>query len=213
MYSIRTAILILGLAGAGGAAAQQMYKTVGADGKVTFSDRPALETAAQLSVMRSNTLRPVKVASQEAAPAVAAARSGGQRPAAPAMVEVSPQVEGAMVSVMAQAEFGRRFYRFCNDTPEQGRAFTKAATGWKERNTAAVEQQRKLLMQVVTPAQRTEIHDKVNALLADEQAKVSGKAAPERAQWCSGAIAEMSNDAADVNQPEMMALDLKLVSK
>lgn len=213
MYCFHTAILFLGLAAAAGVSGQQMYKTVGADGKVTFSDRPALETAAQLSVMRSNTLRPVKVAPQEAVPAAAAARPAGPRPVAPATVAVSPQVEGAMVSVMAQAEFGRRFYRFCNDTPEQGRAFSKAASGWKERNTAAVEQQRKLLMQVVTPAQRTEIHAKVNTLLADEQAKVSGKPAPERAQWCSGAIAEMSNDAADVKQPEMMALDLKLVSK
>lgn len=212
MYSIRTAMLILGLAAAAGAAGQQMYKTVGADGKVTFSDRPALESAAKLSVMRSNTLRPVKVAGEEAAPAAAAAPAG-PRPLTPATVEVPPQVEGAMVSVMAQAEFGRRFYRFCNDTPEQGRAFTRAAAGWKERNIAAVEQQRKLLVQVVTPAQRTEIHTKVNTLLANEHARVSGKPAPERAQWCSGAIAEMSNEAADVNQPEMMALDLKRVSK
>lgn len=207
MFPYRAAILMLGLASTAGVSGQQMYKSVGPDGRVTFSDRPALESAAQLSVMRSNTLRPVAVA----AAATGATPAGTTRPAAPRtaavpMGEVSPQVEKAMVSVMAQAEFGRRFYRFCNDTPDQGRAFTQAAAGWKERNSAAVEHQRKLLMQVVTPAQRTEIQDKVNARLADELAKVSGKPGPERVQWCTGAIAEMGSPASDVHQPEMMAV-------
>ncbi|UUZ46702.1 DUF4124 domain-containing protein [Massilia sp. B-10] len=47
---------------ASGVLAQQMYKVVGADGKITYSDRPAYEKANKLSVMKSYTLRPVESA-------------------------------------------------------------------------------------------------------------------------------------------------------
>lgn len=213
MSSLRAALLIVSLAACAGASAQQMYKTVGPDGKVTFSDRPKLESAAQLSVMKSYTLRPVKPVGEPAA----TAESAGSRPPAIRAPEgtgvMTPQIEAAMLDVMAQAEFSRRYYPFCNATQASARAFNLAGSGWKERNFLALEQQRKLLMQVVSPAKRAELQSKLTAMMSEETAKVSARSPDERAQWCKEAIAMMNNVEADISQPEMMAVAIKPYKK
>lgn len=200
-------VLSISLAFCSGAAAQQMYKSVAPDGKITFSDRPALESAARLSVMRSNTLRPVRTSADTV---LASADPQPQlTPAAePAPAVITPQVEAALAQVMAQTEFSRRFYPYCNRTEASARAFSKAAAGWRNRNMAALEQQRKLIMQVVSPAKRSEIQDKVGALLADETAKVQAQPENERVKWCASAVAQLSAASSDIHQPEMMAVPL-----
>lgn len=212
MFISRAFVLTFSLAMCAGASAQQMYKTVGEDGKVTFSDRPKLESAAKLSVMRSYTLRPMKTPGEaeptaEPGPAV--------RPVATPLVQaaLAPQVETAVMAVMTQAEFSRRFYPFCNTTQASARTFTQAASAWKKRNADAVDQQRKLLMQVVSPARRTEMQDKVAASLAEEAARIGALPAPERAKWCAAAVAEMASESSDINQPEMMAVVIKAYKK
>lgn len=204
MLNNRAIFLAVSIVGCADAAAQQMYKTVGADGKVTFSDRPALESAAKLSVMRSNTLRPVKTEPDTAA-APSATLSLPPEVSAPAPA-ITPQIETAIMAVMAQSEFPRRFYPFCNSTEASARAFNQAANGWKARNVEPVEQQRRLLMQVVTPNRRAEMQAKVAASISEEMAKVGSQPAAERAKWCAGAIADMRSEASNVRQPEMMAV-------
>lgn len=186
-----------------GAAAQSMYKTVGPDGKVTFSDRPAIESASRLSVLRSNNLVPVKAPGDKGEPRVTPL----PRPAAtPSGAPMTPQIEKTMANVMARAEFARHFYPICNTTQVAARAFTQAASGWKERNLAAIEHQRKLLMQVVSPAKRAEIQESVAAQIKADTAKVTARPAQERAHWCQEAIASMSDPATDINEPAMMAV-------
>ncbi|QYF95458.1 DUF4124 domain-containing protein [Massilia sp. PAMC28688] len=204
MVNTRAIVLVTGILACSGVQAQQMYKTVGPDGKVTFSDRPALESAAKLSVMRSNTLRPVNTpgAPAEAAPAPLPAPAVASGPAP----EITPQVEAAIMAVMAQAEFPRRFYPFCNSTEASARAFNQAANGWKARNMDAVEHQRRLLMQVVTPVKRAEMQAKVAALVNGEVAKVGNLTVPERQKWCAEAIVELRGDSSTISQPDMMAV-------
>lgn len=213
MVNFRTAVLILCLTTCVSASAQQMYKTVGADGRVTFSDRPKIESAAKLSVMKSYTLRPVNTGT-DAGPVTAEATPASTPTVVAANeVVVGPQVETAMVNVMVQSEFARRSYPFCNGTQASARAFTRAAGSWKQRNLLAVEHQRKLLMQVVSPVKRTELQDKVAAVLNEELAKVTARSPQERIQWCGEAVAHMASERSDVNQPEMMAVVIKPYKK
>ena len=165
-----------------------------------FSDRPALESASKLAVLKSNTL--VQVTTPEGAVKAA------PRPAIAAAGPVTPEVEAAMGAVMLQAESSRRLYPLCNLSQETARAFTQAASGWRERNLAPIEQQRKLLMLVISPAKRAELQEKVGLALNAELASVAARTGQERASWCAAAVAHMGNPTSDIHQPAMMAAAL-----
>lgn len=193
--------LSLSAAAGPGLGGRAMYKTVGADGKVTFSDRPAIESAAELSVLRSNTLVPIK-----AAVTPAGSGSAAVKPAVAATGTMTPQIEKTVADVMVRAEFPRRVYPLCNTSQAAARAFTQAASGWKERNLAATDHQRRILMQVVSPAKRDEIEGQVAQHLSAEVARVSARPAAERARWCAEAVATLANPGSDIDEPAMMGV-------
>lgn len=214
MCNNRGSIVILCALAAPGALAQQMYKFVGPDGKVTFSDRPALQKPGKISIMEAYTLRPyaarptsAELAAADAArkPAAEAPLATGSSSAAPVL---TPEVYEAIVSVMVQVEFSRRFYNFCNAGEASARAFNAAVLGWKRRNAVAIEQQKRLLMQVVSPNKREELQDKAAKLLAEEHAKVVPLNSVEREAWCGAAVTELRNGNADIVQPAMMAVPI-----
>lgn len=195
--------------------AQQMYKVVGPDGKVTFSDRPALQSSSNVSVMRSYTLRPLgekrtpaEIAAEAASGKKSSTAPSGTTGALPAVPILTPEVEDAIVAVKGQVEFARHFYNFCNTSVTAAGAFNAAASGWKKRNATAVEQQHRLLTEVVSPSKRDELQHKVTMLLAEESAKVAARNPKDREAWCSGAIAELNSGKLDINQPAMMAVPI-----
>jgi hypothetical protein len=207
-------IMLLSTVAAPGALAQQMFKVIGPDGKVTFSDRPALNSPGKISVMHSYTLRPyvaqrtpAELAAAEAARKATAAIPlvAGAEPVAPVL---TPEVEDAVVTVMGQVEFARRFYSFCNGNLASAKAFNAATLAWKQRNAGPIGHQNRLLMQVVSPSKRDELQGKVAAMLAEEGAKVAARNPKERQAWCAGAIAELNSGKADIVQPAMMAVPI-----
>ncbi len=207
----KTTSLLLSLCAAatcGEAMAQQLFKTVGADGKVTFSDRPKVEEKSRLSVMHAYTLRPVEpppVRSDAQASPVrnAAKRDGAVGGAASA---VTPAVEEAIVSIMGMSAFGGRFEIFCNGSDAESKAFSTATLGWKHRNSAAVEHQKRVLTVVLSPSKRAELVDREEAQLAEQISKMSGRSIAARKEWCEGVIAELNSGQNDVNNPALMAV-------
>jgi hypothetical protein len=180
------------------ALAQQMYKVVGPDGKVTFSDRPPAQPVGKVSVMRASTLRPYG-----APPTVATRPAAVPAPAPPPVaVVMTPQVEEAMLTVMGQVEYTRRFYGFCS------KPFSVAARAWKQRNAAPITHQNRLLMEVVSPSKRDEMLGKVSAMLADENGKMAARTPQERLAWCAEAVAELDSGKSDIVQPAMMAVPI-----
>ena len=202
---------------ASGAMAQQMYKVVGPDGKITFSDRPALHTPGKVSVMHSYTLRPyvTQRTPAERSAAEAAGKAAGAIPAVPADPNavqlapvLTPELEDAVVTVMGQVEFARRFYNFCNGSLTEAKAFSAAARAWSQRNAAPIHHQNRLVMEVLSPAKRDELQGKVVALLKDESIKVASRSPKERQAWCAGVVAELNSGKADIVQPAMMAVPI-----
>lgn len=197
-------------------AAQQLFKVIGPDGKVTFSDKPPLQKSGKVSVMHSYTLRPyvtalspAELAEAAAAKKLAAAEQALDMPGTAQVVPVlSTEVQDAMVTVMGQVEFSRRFYNFCNNGLAGAKAFTQATRAWKERNAGPIGQQQRLLMEVVSPAKRDELQGKVAALLEEESAKIGGRSIKERQAWCAGVVAELNSGKADIVQPAMMAVPI-----
>ncbi len=214
MFTIRTAFWLVTTLTASGALGQQMFKVVGPDGKITFSDRPTLQSSGKVSVMHSYTLRPYvtpqtpgQVAAALAAKKVAAEvpKETGEGAVAPVLTQ---EVEDAVVSVFGQVEFSRRFYNFCNTTEAGAKAFNGATHAWKRRNAAAIDHQNLLLMQVVSPNKRDELLGKAAALLNEEAGKIAARTPQQRQAWCAGAVAELNSGKADVVQPAMMAVPI-----
>ena len=210
MFKRCFSIVMLASVAASGALAQQMYKVVGPDGKVTFSDRPALQSSAKVSVMHSYTLRPYSSgrAPVDSASTVSTRKTAAEVPAASGVPVLTPEIEDAMVTIMGQVEFSRRFYNFCNDTAAGAKAFSGAGTAWKKRNASAIGHQNRLLMEVVSPAKRDELQGKMTAVLAAEGAKIAARDPKERQAWCAGAVAELNSGKADIVQPAMMAVPI-----
>ncbi len=194
------------------AMAQQMYKVIGPDGKVTFSDKPPAKSG-KVSVMHSYTLRPYESPEElaDAAAARKAAAAAVPRPSvtAPAAAPVlSREVEDAIVIVRGQDEFSRRFYNFCNGNIESAKACGAAARAWRQRNAAPVAYQNRLLMEAVSPGKRDELLGRVATMLDDESAKMVGRSPKERLAWCAEAVAELESGKSDIVQPAMMAVPI-----
>lgn len=201
-------LMILCCAAAAGGQAQQMYKTIGPDGKITFSDRPEISADTKVSVMRKNVLRPVEVPAAKRDGSQAPRPASHKRGAGEAAPDITPDIEEAMVSVMGLSEFGRRFDGFCSATQEEAQAFAAANYGWQKRNSAAVEQQKQLLTVVLSPARRAHLVDRERQRLADEIGKAAARDPVARKAWCEGIIAELNSGRSDVDQPAMMALPI-----
>jgi hypothetical protein len=194
---------------ASGALAQQMYKTVGRDGKITFSDRPAFESTEKMSVMRSYTLRPVELAKPPAGPPRKKTEPGAGPPDSGApLATVTPEVEEAMVTVMGLVEFDRKFRPFCKGSEAGAKAFSAATAGWRKRNAQYVEHQKRLLMEVVSPNKRAELQDRAAALLTEEAGKIAARTPASRQEWCDSVIDEIASGRSDMAKPAMLAVPI-----
>jgi len=196
-------LLILGCAAASGAVAQQMYKSVGPDGKVTFSDRPAVEKAKKLDVMRSYVLRPA----EDFKPMPDGPLTPKQGPVTNPNATVTPAVEDAMVNVMSLTEFARRFQMMCGATHGGAKAFTDATTQWKKRNAQYIEHQKRLLMEVVSPNKRAELQERTDAYVLEIN-KTIPHSTGGRKDWCAGMVTQMNSGNADINKPEMLEVPI-----
>ncbi|SHH68399.1 DUF4124 domain-containing protein [Massilia sp. CF038] len=194
--------LIVGCFLASGAMAQQMYKVIGADGKITYSDRPALEKANKMSVMKAYTLRPVEEEKKKEA-----AKPEVAMPAPDPNASITPEVEDAMVSILTMNELSIKSLPICSATDASARAFSASTTAWKKRNAPYIEQQKRLLMEVMSPHKRAELLEKSSAAAAD-----TGRSIPPTAQgrrdWCAGTIAELDSGRSDINKPFMLTIPI-----
>lgn len=194
-------VMVAGCMLASGVLAQQMYKVVGADGKITYSDRPAYEKANKLSVMKSYTLRPVESAKPaDAKPAAAAV------PVDP-NATITPDVEEVMVNIMNMNHVAVQYLQMCSATDVQARAYTTATGNWRKRNAVYVEQQKRLLMEVMSPIKRAELQDKSQAAVTDMTRSVPNTV-QGRKEWCDGTIAELDSKRADISKPSMLSIPI-----
>lgn len=186
--------------------AQQLYKSVGPDGKIIFSDKPSIHESNKLSVMKAYTLRPIEMA-REASPVSGATTRGGResRTAGPRPV-VPPEIEAVMLTVMAMVALERKFEHVCAPKLAAARAFASATRGWRKRNIAYVEQQKRLLMEVMSPHKRAELLERDAQSLRDLHAKVQARGPGERIEWCESTAAHLSGGKGDLNNPAMLAI-------
>jgi len=203
-------LTLLGVAAAFGADAQQLYKSVGTDGKVTFSDR-APTGDGKVSVMRSNILRPLEPKEPVASLAGALPKAGvipAARPLAPVRTPATPELEEAVSALLLQVELSKKFEPLCSPTLLAGRDYNLAVYNWRKRNALFLQQQNRILMEVIDPIKRAAIYRKVEISVDASLLETIALNAAGRAKWCERAILEMNSGISDVEKNTAVAAPL-----
>lgn len=193
-------------------AAQEMYKSVGPDGKVTFSDRPPSSDKAKVSVMKASVLRPLEgppPAQPKIAPPAGLASGQNGAPAAGGMSNgiPSPELQHAMLVVMLMSEVAGKFEPVCTSAAPQSKKFMNAANGWKQRNGTFIEQQKRATSDMA-PAKRAALQGEVAAKINEAMTEVVALSTPGRVKWCDKATLDMSSGLNDVANNAAVAVPL-----
>jgi hypothetical protein len=156
-------------------ASGQVYKIVGADGKITYSDRPPLEASASVQLLKGGV--PTSVPAR--GPAVDTGRGTGAGRSA-----LLPGVEATLHNV-ALTETATA--ACSEEVPSSTKHYAAAKAQWRSRNRAVLERTDKVLASEF-PGQRARLE-------ADARRKVDAVFMPiftsdaaRRVRWCEEAV-------------------------
>lgn len=204
-----------------GVAAAQVYKIVGPDGKITYSDRPPIEASASVQMIKAGG--PVPVADRPAAADVAAsgaanaadraAAAGGR--AAKHAIRSEPgggspaednnarrmriQLLNGLQVVLGNMALVDQTIALCGSTlPTSAKKYDAAASLWKSRNGDVVNRANAVLSSALSGAERAEL-DMVARQRTDAMLQVVKAADTQRRiAWCDKSAGEMSSGAMDL---------------
>lgn len=172
-------------------ASAEIYKSVGPDGKVIYTNvTPEKKAAAAI----------VQPAATRAQSRPADADAGGRI--------LTPEVISAVSNVMGVAQLVSSSREFCVAAqPASHRRYMSAADGWGQRNSAVVAQKDRVLahpvQHMVAEALNAETLRKTDSLM--QPVKQSSNA--DRIQWCDKAFADVDRGVLDlVGRPSIAPL-------
>jgi hypothetical protein len=211
-----TILLLLYLIAGGEAAAQQLYKSVGPDGKVTYTDRPpAGEASAKVSVMKSYVLRPLdappppSLSSGLPPPSADAVRRASATPAAASAPKegVPLEVEQAVAGVLGLSELFRRSEDLCSKSVP-GQRYANSLGKWRERNASFLQKEKHILMTVLTPTLRAALQAAVNEKNDKVLAPVASAQPAARQKWCEKGFDDVDSGMHDVANNAALSIPL-----
>ena len=178
-----------------GTASAKICKTVGPDGTVTYTDRPADACDAEQAAQSK--------AGEPASGAKQATRKEGapsETPAAP-VTAAAPvtSAETAVVGILGIEDLVQRSYDFCTGVlPTSVVRYGNAADGWRDRNAKATMKMRRALNQTFNGPQQKSMIEGVKARNQKQLAPVVS--APKEAQikWCDQTASEIESKALDI---------------
>lgn len=197
-----------------------VYKIVGPDGKITFSDKPPAEaTTGTYQVMGSQGSTTPAPAPEE--PRSANSRSGetqiaaldapkqASRAAAPDEIqfEPSPALEGAVIGVLGIEDIVKRTEALCVETlPTSFGTYAAAVAAWQTRNGAVVARARQVLANEFDMANQEAIAAGLRLKNDSLFTPVRAASAAARLSWCDESFATMSAGKMDVHDnPKLTA--------
>lgn len=191
------------------ASAQQLYKTVGPDGKVTFSDRPQNGEKLKVSVMKGSVLRAVE-GPPPAQPKITAPKPGGADAPGSGISAAgvpSAELQHAVTVVSLMSEVAVKFEPVCSKATSQSKKFVTAANNWTLRNGSFIEKQRRAIADMA-PARRTAIQNEVAAKIHEAMSEVLAQGQAGQVKWCDKATVDMSGGTNDVANNVDVAMPL-----
>lgn len=176
------------------AQAQAIYKVVGPDGKVVFSDKPPADAGADVRVIEGGFERkqpavaaPAAVAAPPEASRTVAKQAGSaaQPKPQPAPAVTDPALAGAVFGVMGFEDLVLQTERICTQTlPTSFKRYSGATQVWRQRNTSVLARYEQALAKAITPAQRKQFEAEVKARNEKSLSPVVKAPVASRISWC-----------------------------
>jgi hypothetical protein len=222
-------LMALAMLGTCGALAQPIYKSIGPDGKVVYSDKPPAGAdtkstviavpvkPAQSSATTDAARRPAGASVEESsspasakkATAKKAIRAEPPRDEAPASASAAPAMdpalEKAVIVVMSYEDLVQRMEDVCTRTLITSfKKYNTAAVNWRQRNAALVSQSRRVLSDAFNASQRQNIEAGVKAKNQQIFEPVLSGSTAAKIKWCDQSADEINNGVMDVqNKPNL----------
>ncbi|MDP2228175.1 MAG: DUF4124 domain-containing protein [Moraxellaceae bacterium] len=215
--NIRFALCLL-LAVSTSAAAQQIYKTVGPDGKVVFSDQPPDATETRYVAPSSGNAAPQAAerpaygnsspAAEQAAPRFQAKRAerADPVPAQPAPVPLDQALQKALLGVAISEDAVNKMEKLCVSTlPTSFKKYNGAAESWRKRNANLISRQRAVLQEVSDASGQQRLNAIASAEIEKKMVTVRKASMAQRIAWCDQSAAELSSGKMDIHNSAMFA--------
>lgn len=187
--------------------AQGVYKTVGPDGKVIYTDTPpggerAYSSPKAPAPSAKAPTGPSARASDAGVPERAAySKKAGRAepagaapaPAASPNAQESKALERAVIGVLGLEDLVLRTEKLCNQTlPTSMGKYSGAVDGWKQRNGGAASKARTVLADAFTSAERQLIETGLRFRNESTLTQVAQASAHQRIQWCDQSAGEIN---------------------
>ncbi|HCT40167.1 MAG TPA: hypothetical protein DF427_03110 [Moraxellaceae bacterium] len=190
--SLRALLLSLLLFPAVTVYAQAIYKVVGPDGKVVFSDKPPADVGGDVSVIEGGFERK-QSANEPAADVVSPpvprvtkqATVAQPKPQAPAQMAIDPALVGAVFGVMGFEDLVLQTERICTQTlPTSMKRYSGATQVWRQRNASVLARYQQVLAKAITPVHRKQLEAEVKTRNEKSLLPVVKAPAASRISWC-----------------------------
>jgi hypothetical protein len=196
-------VIVLAMAAACGASAQTMYKHVGPDGKVTYSDKPPPTPGGRSTVIGAQPPEAPKPSAPEAKPQAsrkAEAKQSLPPQAGPKEEPLDRQLETALIAMMGMEDLVQYSLELCFRTlPTSFKKYSASANGWRQRNAALLEKKNQVLLDVFKPADIPRLEAGVRARTQQLMEKVSSLSMASRIKWCDDSFKEIDSGSQDLN--------------
>jgi hypothetical protein len=170
--------LLLALLGAlvSGGACAQMYKIVGPDGKISYSDRPPTDANAKVSVMK-----------------------GGQAaaPETPKTLANNPGLVAGIATVLDTSEIVTQNARACAQLPT-AKAYDGAKESWAKRNADILAQHRRVFEALYSDADRLSLQKSIGDRVGKSLHQAAGNNEASRTKWCDKSMEQVRSGKMDL---------------
>ena len=211
-------LMMLAMTVACGTFAQQVYKSIGPDGRTVYSDKPPSGVDTKSNVIVAPT-QPPRTSPGEAPVAqeskgIATKKAGAKRALAPdapreeaaAPQALDPAVEKALIGVMGMEDMVLQTEELClRALPTSFKKYSTATTNWKQRNAAVLAQQRRVLAEAIGPSQRQLIEGALKVKNQRMLAPILNAPMASKIKWCDQSSDEINSGAMDVHNNEKLA--------
>lgn len=198
--------------------AQGVYKVVGPDGKITYSDQPPGSTSVQYksapaaapAPQPGTANSPVESARPtQLRPSKRAVAGNGGSAAEPEHKPVDPALEGAVIGALGIDDLVRRTEKICTATlPTSFKRYSSAAEGWRSRNADLVTRAHRALADTFDPSARQMIEAGIVARNEATLAVVQRAQAAPRIKWCDKSTDEIANGTMDLRHKQRLSSPL-----
>ena len=113
-----------------------------------------------------------------------------------------------MLVVMGFASLERKYEHFCVGNETVLKSFVAANAGWRQRNAPYIEQQKRLLMEVLSPRRRSDMLGREAEVQTAQFTTLKAATIGARVEWCAEMATLLNGGTVEMKLPEMLAIPI-----